>query len=137
MRCRYLLLIAIHESENESIEFVKLLMLIIFAQFVARYNLVDIDKFVAVDSTNKEIEDNEKTPENPPTLNFERESALLQYRAFEELNLDDLLQNLTSQFDTLFFAKDLHKLAKIKLENVLLTSVRTGQILFHYSFCYV
>jgi len=104
-------------------------MLIVLAQFIARFNISSIEQFVMIDNLYKK-EGNHKR-------NIERESSLVKFKLFDELKFDDLLQEIYSRIEPLYFSKDLQSLTKVKLQEVIISSVKAKQILFHYSFSYV
>lgn len=129
LKYKCLNLIGLHKSSIPSTEFVKLVMLIVLAQFIARFNISSIEQFVMIDNLYKK-EGNHKR-------NIERESSLVKFKLFDELKFDDLLQEIYSRIEPLYFSKDLQSLTKVKLQEVIISSVKAKQILFHYSFSYV
>ena len=139
MRYKSLVLICIHQSSGQSIEFVKLAMLIVFAQYLTRFNITAIEQFVAQESQAKKREEENGLPPvaDQKAWSLSRESALLQFKIFEELSLDEIVQELYSKIEPLYYLKDLQNLAKVKLQAVLLCTVKSRQVLFNYSFCYV
>lgn len=47
------------------------------------------------------------------------------------------MQELYAKMEPMYYAKDLQNLTKVKLQAVLICSIKSKQVLFHYSFSYV
>ncbi len=62
-------------------------MLIIFAQFLARFSMLVIEQFVALDKECRKLQSNDLLPSRAalPAKALEREIALAQFRIFQVL----------------------------------------------------
>ena len=66
-----------------------------------------------------------------------RDSSIMQFGLFQELSLDELVQEIYSHLEPLYYSKDLQSLTKVKLQEIVICTLKAEQVLFHYSFCYV
>ena len=119
--------IAFHISEGSSIEFVKLMMLYILAQYLIRFPIDHIERFVVLDDEYK----------NRSSNTIERNSQLLELQIFQGLDLDKVVAELYSRVDPLYYHKNFQQSAKMKLKEIIIYNISSKQMLFHYSFCYV
>eukprot|EP00830_Metopus_es_P017249 TRINITY_DN5592_c0_g1_i1.p2 TRINITY_DN5592_c0_g1~~TRINITY_DN5592_c0_g1_i1.p2 ORF type:complete len:314 (+),score=37.76 TRINITY_DN5592_c0_g1_i1:16-957(+) len=135
-----LLLICVRQSKGDSIDFVKLIILMILAQYLLRFNISKIEEITMLDSKINNTPPSDKPTaileEETKALTLQKEQILKECKMFEELNLDELVHELYTKIDPLYYCKDVNSLTKVKLEEVMLSSVSTGQELIHSSFCY-
>lgn len=103
--------------------------LIAFSQYLIRFPIALIEQFISIDQLYK------KKPSN--ILNIERESMLIQFKAFQEIHLDDFIKDLRNILNPFFYYKNLDYLSKLKLQEVIISSINSEQIIFQYSFSYV
>ena len=77
-------MIAVHQAQGQSIEFVKLVSLIIFAQYLCRYGITSIEQLVVVEN----IQKSKESPIPNQTVqqiagHLEMEATLLQFKIFQ------------------------------------------------------
>ena len=116
-----------HKCKKSFSDFVKLISLIILGQYLIQFKSEDIDKFNELDKELKE------TGKSNPRI----KSILTELKTYQKLDLDVLIKKLYSSIEPLFVSKDLNNLSKMRLEGIMLYSLKSNQIMFHYSFCYV
>ena len=117
----------LHKCKKSFSDFVKLISLIILGQYLIQFKSEDIDKFNELDKELKE------TGKSNPRI----KSNLTELKTYQKLDLDVLIKKLYSSSEPLFVSKDLNNLSKMRLEGIMLYSLKSNQIMFHYSFCYV
>jgi hypothetical protein len=89
----HIVLIVLHESQNESIEFVKLFALLFFAQYVIRIGTSALDHLAELETAAKDQDASHGSARSlgvvqPTSRNFRRELALVPLRIFQApLNL--------------------------------------------------
>lgn len=127
LKYRCLALVGLHSAQGSSVEFVKLIMLYTLAQYLIKFPIDRVERFVLLDTEYKKI----------GKESAERDSLLTQLAGFQELSLDKLVEELYSRIAPLFYGKDLETLSKMKLREVIVYNVKAGKALFHYSFSYV
>jgi len=104
-------------------------MVLVLAQYLLNFPMELIEKLMALDATygNK----------NRHNENTDYETMLAQFKSFQTLNLDDMIVELYSIVNPLYYSKDTSSLSKLKLQEVMIYTANSNQILFHNSFCYV
>lgn len=115
-----MILVALHNATETSEEFLKLIVLLALGQYLLCFPLPLIDEVAKLDAKCK----NEKY-----------RSLLAQFRSFQIVSLDNLINELYLAVDPLFHSKEPRNMSKLKLQEVMLFAGKHQ--FFHYSFCYV
>jgi len=110
----------VHKAKDTSEEFVKLIMLLVFGQYLLFFPMHIIEQVAELDNAGE---------------TQKCKTMMEQFGSFQLLNLDELVNEFYSAINPLYHSKEPRNLPKLNLQETLIFV--DNQILFHYSFCYV
>lgn len=116
------MLILVHATKVSS-ELIKLLAFSLLGQYLLCFPLDTIERLAGLEIDRESV--------------YEFETMLDQFRSFELLQLDDLVNEVYESIRPLYCDKEYKNPSGLKLEQVIVKTGNNQELVFNYSFCHV